>query len=234
MDSNRSILFSALLGCGLFLGVGCGPHGDCGCTPAPSATVQGRITDTQGNPVAGVDVSAVQVAGSDPGHQSTYVVAKSVTRADGSFDLRASLGQLRLLVRAQVGATVYLPSLGPEFELRTPNMALAGMDLTLTATQPASLTVDITPLHGAQQEDNLVLEQILTLGGVDYSLPVASLKPAITGDQETVSFLKQPPGVYALSLWRSETTGTHAMSGTAKVSVVLLEGATLSQPLAVK
>jgi hypothetical protein len=196
--------------------------------------VQGRVTDAQGNPLSGVEVSAVQVASSDPTHASVFVVAKGTTRPDGSFDLRASLGRLRILVRTEVGSTVYLPNLGPDFELNKPGMALAGMDLALTATRPSSLTVAITPIHGAQQEDNLVLEQILTLEGVDYTLPVTSLKPALAGDQETVAFMNQPPGTYSVSLTRSETTGTHAMSGTAKASVSLVEGAALDLPLVVK
>jgi hypothetical protein len=134
MHSHRSVLWLALLGCGLLLGVGCGP----------SATVQGRVTDAQGNPLAGVEVSAVQVASSDPAHASVFMVAKGSTRSKGSFDLRAALGRLRILVRAQVGPTVYLPTLGPDFELSKPGMALAGMDLALTATRPSSLTVAIS------------------------------------------------------------------------------------------
>jgi len=200
----------------------------------PSASVQGRLLDAQGNPLAGLEVSAVQATGSEPGHQGLLVVGKSTTRPDGSFDLRALLGHLRVLVRAQGAPTVYLPSLGPDFELKTPGMTLVGMDLTLTAARSASLAVAITPIHGAQQEDSLVLEQILTVEGVDYVLPVASLKPAIAGDQEVVLFPNQPPGTYAASLWRSETTGTHAQSGTAKATVVLAEGATLEVPLTVK
>lgn len=235
MNRHRSILASAFLRCALLLsGLGCGPHGNCGCTPVPTASIQGRVTDAQGNPLSGIDVSAVQVAGSEPSHQSVLVVAKGTTRPDGSFDLRASLGHLRILARTQGSPVGYLPGLGPDFELKTPGMALAGMDLTLTAAQPSNLIVAITPIHGAQQEDNLVLEQILTVEGVEYTLPVANLKPAIAGGQEVVSFSNQPPGTYGVSLRRTETTGTHAQSGTAKVTVPLVEGTTLDVPLAVK
>jgi hypothetical protein len=186
--------------------------------------VQGRITDGQGHPLAGVVVSAVQVHGSDPSQQYTSVMAKGTTGPDGAFDFPVYLGSYRLLVRAQVGATVFLPRLGPAFELKSANTAVAGLDLALTATVPASLSLTISPVHGAQQEDNLMLEQILLQDGVSYYLAVVNLKPAVVAGQEVVPILNQPPGTYTLSLVRSETTGTHAISGSAQAGFTLVEG----------
>jgi hypothetical protein len=82
----------------------------------------------------------------------------------------------------------------------------------------------ISPVHGAQQEDSLMLEQILLQDGVNYHLTVANLKPAVVAGQELVAIPNQPPGTYALSLWRGETTGTHALSGTAQAGFTLVAG----------
>ncbi|NWJ40632.1 MAG: carboxypeptidase regulatory-like domain-containing protein [Geothrix sp.] len=220
---------------GLLLAVlGCTPHGDCGCTPPPSGTAQGRLVDAQGQPVAGAEVCVVTMTGSDPVHQGLYVEAKGSSRADGTFDLPAVVGRHRILVRARVGGTVFLPRLGPEFELKAAGTLVAGPDLDLTAAVPATLTVAITPVHGAQQEDALLLEQRLQADGIEFTLPIASLKPAIVAGIESVVFASQPPGTYALSLWRSETTGTHANVGSAKATLTLAEGAALDLPLPVQ
>lgn len=230
----RPLLPSLLLaGALLVAALGCGPHGDCGCTPPPSGTVQGRLVDAQGQPVVGAEVCVVTLSVYDPAHPGISVQAKGRSGADGTFEIKAPVGRHRLLVRAQVGPTVFLPRLGPEFELSTPGMLVAGQDLDLTATAPATLTVAITPAHGAQQEDALLLEQLLLVDGVEYSLPIASLKPAVVAGLETVLFSSQPPGTYTLSLWRSETTGTHPVVGTAKATITLAEGATLDLPLPV-
>lgn len=232
---QRSILPSLLLGCGLLLAaLGCGPHGDCGCTPPPSGTVQGRLVDAQGLPVAGAEVCVVTTTGSDPVHPGLTIEAKGSSRTDGTFDLPASLGHHRLLARTRVGGTVFLPRLGPEFEVKAAGMVVAGPDLELTAAVPATLTVTISPVHGAQQEDALVLEQRLLAEGIEFSLPIASLKPAVVAGVETVLFSSQPPGTYALSLWRSETTGTHANVGSAKATLTLAEGAAVEHALAVQ
>jgi len=229
----RFLLPSLLFGL-LLAALGCGPHGDCGCTPPPSGTVQGRLVDAQGQPVAGAEVCVVTLSGYDPAHPAIYVEAKGRSRADGTFDIQVVVGRRRILVRAQVGGTVFLPCLGPEFELKTTGMVVAVPDLELTATVPATLTVAITPPHGAQQEDALLLEQRLQVDGVEYSLTIASLRPAVVAGVETVVFASQPPGTYTLSLWRSETTGTHANVGSAKTTLTLAEGAALELPLPVQ
>lgn len=232
---HRSLLPSLLLACGLLLAaLGCGPHGDCGCTPPPSGTVQGRLVDTQGQPVAGAEVCVVTLSAYDPAHPAIYIQGKGRSRADGTFDIQATTGRHRLLVRAQVGGTVFLPRLSPEFELSTPGMLVAGQDLELTAAVPATLTVTITPAHGAQQEDALLLEQQLLVDGVEHYLTIASLKPTVVAGVETVLFSSQPPGTYALSLWRSDTTGTHPVVGSAKATLTLTEGAALELPLPVQ
>jgi len=231
----RPLLSSLLLACALLVAaLGCGPHGDCGCTPPPSGTVQGRLVDAQGQPVAGAEVCVVTLSAYDPAHPAIHVQAKGRSRADGTFDLQATTGRHRLLVRAQVGGTVFLPRLGPEFEVSTTGMLVAGQDLELTAAVPATLTVAITPPHGAQQEDALLLEQRLQVDGVEYSLTIASLKPAVVAGVESLAFASQPPGTYALSLWRSETTGTHPVVGTARATLTLVEGAALEHSLAVQ
>jgi len=232
---HRALLPSLLLACGLLLAaLGCGPHGDCGCTPPPSGTVQGRLVDAQGQPVAGAEVCVVTLSDYDPAHAAIYVEAKGRSRADGTFEIKAIVGRHRILVRAQVGASVFLPRLGPEFELKTPGMLVAGQDLELTAAVPATLTVTITPAHGAQQEDALLLEQRLLVDGVEYAMTIASLKPTVVAGVETVLFSSQPPGTYALSLWRSDTTGTHPIVGSAKATLTLAEGAALELPLPVQ
>lgn len=223
-----------LLGWGLLLALlGCGPHGDCGCTPPPSGTVQGRLVDAQGQPLAGVEVCVVGQSDLGPAQRGLFVEGRGSSRVDGTFQVPATVGRHRILVRARLGHAVFLPTLGPEFELRAAGTLVAVQDLEVVPTVPAGLTVTITPPHGAQQEDALVLEQHLNQEGIDFSLMVASLKPAVTGGTETAAFPSQPPGTYVLSLWRSETTGTHPVAGTAKVSLVLAEGATLEQVLAV-
>jgi len=232
---RRSPLHSVLLACGLLLaGLGCGPQGDCGCTPPPSGMVQGRVVDGQGLPVGGAEVCVVTTTGSDSVHPGLSVEAKGTSRADGTFELPASVGHHRLLARTRVGGTVFLPCLGPEFEVRAVGMLLVGQDLELTATVPATLAVTITPVHSAQQEDALLLEQRLLAEGIEFTLTIASLKPAVAGGVETVAFASQPPGTYALSLWRSETTGTHPVVGTAKATLTLVEGAALEHALAVQ
>lgn len=232
---HRFLLPSLLLACGLLLAaLGCGPHGDCGCTPPPAGTVQGRLVDAQGRPVAGAEVCVVTMTGGDPAHQGLYVEAKGGSRADGTFDLPAIVGRHRILVRIGTGGAAFQPRLGPEFELKAAGTLVAGQDLDLTAAVPATLTVAITPIHGAQQEDALLLEQRLLADGVEFTLPIASLKPAIVAGVETVVFISQPPGTYALSLWRSETTGTHAAVGSAKATLTLAEGAALEHALAVQ
>jgi hypothetical protein len=107
------------------------------------------------------------------------------------------------------------------------------MNLVLTTTAASDVAVNITPVHGAQQEDDLSLDQILTIGGLDYLFHVASMKPSPAGGQETAQFSRQPPGTYTLFLSRGETTGTHAQSGTAKASFTLMEGATSTVTLTV-
>jgi len=213
--------------------LGCGPHGDCGCTPPPSGTVQGRLLDAQGQPVAGAEVCVVTMTGSDPAHQGLSVEMKGLSRGDGTFDLPAVVGRHRILVRARVGGAVFLPALGPEFELKAAGTLVAVQDLALTATVPATLTVTISPSHGAQQEDALLLEQRLQADGIEFTLPIASLKPAVVAGVETVAFASQPPGTYTLSLWRSETTGTHAIVGSAKATLTLVEGTALEHTLPV-
>jgi hypothetical protein len=179
-------------------------------------------------------VNVVQASGADPSQQYTTVMAKGTTGPDGAFDFPVQLGSYRLLVRAQVGSTVYLPGLGPTFEVKAAGTAVAGLDLALTATTPGSLSLTIAPVHGAQQEDTLMVEQILLQDGVNYHLAVANLKPAVVAGQELVPVLNQPPGAYALSLWRGETTGTHAMSGTAQSGFTLVAGGVTDLTLTVQ
>jgi hypothetical protein len=233
MGIHRTLVLAGVLALGSLLGlVGCGPRGECGCTPVPTGTVTGRITDAQGLAVAGAEVCAVQIIGSTPPVGLT-VVAKGGTGADGSFLLRVDLGRSRLLVRTQVGSVVYLPCLGPEFELKAASDTIPAMDLVLTPTNGSDVTVTITPVHGAQQEDDLSLDQLLTLEGLDCQFHVASVKPVPVGGQETAAFPQQPPGAYTLSLSRGETTGTHAQSGTAKAILTLVEGLPSSVTLTV-
>jgi hypothetical protein len=49
-----------------------------------------------------------------------------------------------------------------------------------------------------------------------------------------VEIPNQPPGIYALALWRGETTGTHALSGTAQTSFNLVEGGVTNLTLTVQ
>jgi len=233
MGNHRFPLIGCVLAWSSLAGlVGCGPGSSCGCTPAPTGTVAGRITDAQGQPLAGVEVWAVQLLGSAP-PIGISVVAKGGTRSDGTFLLQVGLGSSHLFIRGQAGSATYLPSLGPEFALMASGDSVAGMNLELTPTNASDLLVNITPVHGAQQEDDLSLDQTLTLGGLDYKIHVASVKPSPTGGLEMVQFLKQPPGTYTLSLQRSETTGTHPRSGTAKATFTLPEGSASSVTLAV-
>ena len=83
-------------------------------------------------------------------------------------------------------------------------------------------------------EAPLLLEQRLLAEGIEFTLTIASLKPAVAGGVETVAFASQPPGTNAHSLWRSETTGTHPVVGTGKATLTLVEGAALEHALPVQ
>lgn len=190
--------------------------------------------DVQGHPLSDVEVSAVRIDGTDPSHLGLTVEGRGRTRPDGSFEVRAFMGPHRLMVRAQLGANWYRPVLSSEFDLKIGDVAMAGFEMNLTPVIPASLSVAITPIRGAQEEDLLSLEQVLTADGIDYTLSVGTLKPDLLGDWETASFSNQPPGTYTLSLWRSVTTGTHPTTGSAKATVTLAEGSATELPLAVK
>lgn len=232
--SHFSLLVALMCLGSLLLMTACFHGGDCGCTPSPTASVMGRITDGEGRPLADLEVNVVTVSGSGSTSPSFYPVAKGMTNGEGAFNLKADLGHHRIFVRTQGGTTVYQPRLGPDFELKEADVSVTGMDLSLVPTTPANLTVVIDPVHGTLQEDTLSLSQSIQVDGLDYQFQVASVKPAVAGARESTQFLKQPPGAYSLSLGRSETTGTHAQTGTAKATILLVEGEAMELPLSVK
>ncbi len=234
----KSLMNLAFFGSGLLF-LSC-YHGECGCTPAPPPpySISGRLTNSQGAPLSGVEVSAVSLIKPDALRQPPVGVLSSHTKTlsdqDGRYTLHVSLGAIRVFSRPLVGSVVYSARVSPELKFDDSRPLISGLDFVFTSTPASAIGGTISPIRNSNQDDDLSLSQIHTIDGIDYEYFLSNQKPSLSGSTERFLFPLQSGGSYYLFLSRSETTGTHAQSGTARSLFTLPEGNTSDVTLAVK
>ena len=115
---ERFLLGLALLASALLF-LGCADH--CACTAPPGPySISGRLTDSMGAPLSGVEVSAVTLIRPDASRQPPVggisVLTKTNSDQDGRYTLHVSAGALRIFSRPLVGSVLYMARISPELK----------------------------------------------------------------------------------------------------------------------
>lgn len=190
----------ALLGfLSLVIPFGCAGRGDCGCSPVPNQmTISGKLTDNAGQPLANVEVRALD----ETGQNTAAVSVKS--DANGRYLIYAWTRSVLVVCQPRTETLAYPLQVQPIQIPETSTESSRTLDMVFAPIAPCTLRVNITPVRGVTGWDDLRLFAVTDVAGVTRSILLRSAEvPTLDQGAERCVYQQLPPGNYAVTGIRS-------------------------------